>query len=57
MYYENAIYNNVLFDRPLRLQTGAFNTVSNACLNGTAQTMQIQGGTLQIPDSICETLP
>jgi len=53
MFYENAIYNNVLFDRPLRLRTGAFNTVSNACLNGTAQTMQIQGGTLQIPDSIC----
>ena len=24
LFYENIIYNNVLFDRPLRLQTGAF---------------------------------
>ncbi len=25
LYYENIIFNNVLFDRPLRLATGAFN--------------------------------
>lgn len=33
LYYENVIYNNVLFDRPLRLTHGAFNTVSSACFN------------------------
>jgi len=31
LYYENIIYNNVLFDRPLRLMTGAFNQTPYAC--------------------------
>jgi hypothetical protein len=54
MFYENAIYNNVLFDRPLRLRNGAFNTVSNACLNGAPQTLQIAGGnTMEVPANIC----
>ena len=49
------IYNNVLFDRPLRLQTGAFNTVSNACLNNAAQqsTLQTNNGLLAVPDALC----
>ncbi|HEV2730518.1 MAG TPA: TonB-dependent receptor [Terriglobales bacterium] len=34
LFYENVIWNNVLFDRPLRLQTGAFNAVTSACLSG-----------------------
>jgi outer membrane receptor protein involved in Fe transport len=34
LYYENVIYNNVLFDRPLREVTGAFNAVTLACNNG-----------------------
>jgi carboxypeptidase family protein len=37
LFYENVIYNNVLFDRPLRLQKGAFLQFSLACLNGAAQ--------------------
>jgi len=37
LYYENVIYNNVLFDRPLRLKTGAFNAVTSACLSGSPQ--------------------
>jgi len=40
LYYENVIYNNVLFDRPLRLKTGAFLQSPFAC-NG--------GGPLTIP--------
>jgi len=44
LYYENVIYNNVLFDRPLRLETGAFNTVSNACNTGQPQTLQYNTG-------------
>jgi len=37
LFYENVIYNNVLFDRPLRLKQGAFLQFSLACINGVAQ--------------------
>ncbi len=46
LYYENIIFNNVLFDRPLRLQTGAFNQTSLACSNGVATAVPVAGGTL-----------
>jgi hypothetical protein len=46
LYYENVIYNNVLFDRPLRLKTGAFNQVSLGCLNGAAQGVPVNTGTV-----------
>ncbi len=36
LYYENVIFNNVLFDRPLRLQTGAFLQTPTVCNFGTA---------------------
>ncbi len=36
LYYENVIYNNVLFDRPLRLQSGAFLQFPTACFAGNA---------------------
>jgi Carboxypeptidase regulatory-like domain len=39
LYYENVIYNNILFDRPLRLQNGAFLNVQLACDNSQAQTI------------------
>jgi len=35
LYYENVIFNNVLFDRPLRLQTGAFLQTPTPCVFGT----------------------
>jgi len=35
IFYENVIYNNVLFDRPLRLATGQFLQFPFACLFGT----------------------
>jgi hypothetical protein len=35
-YFENVIFNNVLFDRPLRLQTGEFLQFPFACLGGSA---------------------
>jgi hypothetical protein len=41
LYYENVIYNNVLFDRPLRLATGAFNQVTSACLSGKPQPVPV----------------
>jgi hypothetical protein len=37
LYYENVIYNNVLFDRPFRLQSGAFLADPLVCLGGAAQ--------------------
>lgn len=36
VYYENVIYNNVLFDRPLRLATGQFLQFPVACFFGQA---------------------
>jgi len=46
LYYENVIYNNVLFDRPLRLKTGAFNQVTLACLGGSPQPVPVNTGTI-----------
>jgi hypothetical protein len=37
LYYENVIYNNVLFDRPFRLPNGAFLATPPVCLGGAAQ--------------------
>jgi hypothetical protein len=41
LYYENVIWNNVLFDRPLRLPTGAFLQTPAACNAG--QGLQLPG--------------
>ncbi|HXH50240.1 MAG TPA: hypothetical protein VNM47_12920, partial [Terriglobia bacterium] len=35
MYYENAIWNNVLFDRPARLEQGLFFSYSLPCPSGS----------------------
>jgi Carboxypeptidase regulatory-like domain len=35
VYYENVIFNNVLFDRPLRLTNGEFLQFPNACVGGS----------------------
>jgi hypothetical protein len=53
LFYENIIYNNVLFDRPLRLQTGAFNQTPYACFSGIAQPQPVTGGTITPPASSC----
>jgi hypothetical protein len=53
LYFENVIYNNVLFDRPLRLQTGAFNQVTLACSNGVPQPVPVNTGTITPPAGIC----
>lgn len=42
LFYENVIWNNVLFDRPERLRTGAFNAVTSACLGGSPQQVPIR---------------
>jgi carboxypeptidase family protein len=53
LFYENIIYNNVLFDRPLRLLTGAFNQTPYGCFSGIPQPMPVAGGTLTPPASSC----
>src|SRR6266478_1043036 len=34
LYYENGVFNNILFDRPARLQTGLFNGTASPCPKG-----------------------
>ncbi len=58
LYYENVIWNNVLFDRPLRLRTGAFNQVTSACLAGNPQPVPVNmatdpSGLISPPVGIC----
>jgi len=56
LYYENVIYNNVLFDRPFRLQNGAFNQVYEACLNSVAQSnVTTNAGVVAPPDGVCNS--
>jgi hypothetical protein len=60
LYYENIIYNNVLFDRPLRLRTGAFLQTPPACFGGNATPVPVtlNGSTTLISvDSIEGTDP
>ncbi len=53
LFYENVIWNNVLFDRPARLQTGAFNAVTSACLGGKPQPVPVSSGTISPAAGIC----
>jgi Carboxypeptidase regulatory-like domain len=46
IYYENAVFNNVLFDRPARLETGLFLGTGAPCFNGAPT-----GPVLGVPDS------
>jgi hypothetical protein len=53
LFYENVIFNNVLFDRPLREPNGAFLYASAACFGGQAIPLAIPGGSLNYPSSAC----
>src|SRR5580658_6061933 len=64
IYYDNTVFNDVLFDRLLRLQNGAFNIVSTACAFGSAApvpfggstvTTQLIGGSAAAGSAICNT--
>jgi len=44
IFYENVIYNNVLFDRPLRLANGQFLQYGAPCAFGTAYPIQFGPG-------------
>jgi hypothetical protein len=53
LFYENVIFNNVLFDRPLRLASGAFLQTSLACNFGSALPVSVPSGTITPPSSLC----
>ena len=60
LFYENAIWNNVLFDAPNREPTGAFEQFPSACsAPGTPAKIPIPGGFLTpssgSPTSVCGT--
>ena len=52
-FYENSIFDNVLFDRPLRLAQGAFLANPVACAFGTALPISVPNGTITIPTNLC----
>lgn len=55
LFYENVIFNNILFDRPLRLQNGAFLQNPYGCNSSRqAQLIPIPGGTTMFPQSLCD---
>lgn len=54
LFYENVIFNNVLFDRPLRLPHGAYLQYPYACLFGQPQPITVPGGnTITVPSELC----
>jgi hypothetical protein len=53
LFYENVIFNNVLFDRPLRLANGAFLQTPLACYFGSALPVSVPSGTITAPASLC----
>jgi hypothetical protein len=55
LYYENVIWNNVLFDRPLRLQNGAFLSYPVACANYQPQPVATNIGFITAPDGVCSS--
>lgn len=52
IYFENVIYNSVLFDRPLRLAKGGFLSTAVPCFFGTAEPVSFGDGTTQKVSSI-----
>jgi Carboxypeptidase regulatory-like domain len=55
LYYENTIWNNVLFDRPTREEQGAFLQTAGPCAGPGAvgPPISVPGGTIPIPNGVC----
>jgi hypothetical protein len=49
LYYENAVFNNILFDRPARLQKGLFFNTALACLFGNTFPVTYPNGQVATP--------
>jgi hypothetical protein len=50
IYYENAVFNNVLFDRPGRLPQGLFNLTTDPCPGGS---LALPNGTTVDTSALC----
>jgi hypothetical protein len=56
LFFENSIWNNVFFDRPLRLARGAFNAFYPACVGpGVALPVPVAAGTIVPGEGVCGT--
>jgi hypothetical protein len=53
LFYENAVWNNVLFDRPARLPSGLFLIDQTVCSNGTGGKFNLPNGQTQNWAPIC----
>jgi hypothetical protein len=53
LFYENSIWNNVLFDRPGRLMTGDFLGFQAACAGGGPVTFTLPGTSTSITPTFC----
>jgi hypothetical protein len=51
LFYENSIWNNILFDRPARLATGLFLANPTICSNGGGQPFTLPNGQVINPGS------
>jgi hypothetical protein len=55
LFYENVIFNNVLFDRPLREPNGAFLYATAPCFGGSAFPLATPTGAITPPATACGT--
>ena len=53
LFYENSIWNNILFDRPARLRTGLFLANPTVCSNGGGGIFTLPNGQNQDWSKIC----
>jgi hypothetical protein len=54
IYYENVIFNSVLFDRPLRIKQGGFLAFPAVCFQGAPLSVTFGDGTKhQLPAGVC----
>jgi len=53
LFYENSIWNNVLFDRPGRIKNGDFLGFQPACSGGVAQTFTLPGTSTVVTPTFC----
>jgi Carboxypeptidase regulatory-like domain len=56
LFFENSIWNNLFFDRPLRLATGTFNATGAACGGaGVSLPLAVPGGQITPGPGVCGT--
>ena len=56
LFFENSIWNNIFFDRPLRLAQGAFQATGEACAgSGISLPVAVPGGQITPGAGVCGT--